>query len=481
LNVAQWHRNQLEAHYFDTAGAQLAAHGFSWRLRRENGQWVQTLKGHGGHLLQRLEHEVEVQAEAGGGMPRPDIARHSGSPAGRALAEAVGGALDDLSTLVVEQFHTRMERRARVMNVGDSQIELAFDQGKLYAKGHSAEVCELEIELKEGPAAGLFELARPWVTSHGLWLSTASKAQRGALLAEGRMHGPVVKAGVPALDWSMPPQALLRAIVANCLEQVLPNAGEIAAGSTEAEHIHQARVGLRRLRTALRELAEFATVLGTEQQQVLGTAFARLGEVRDQEAVGRTVLARLAAAGAPPGLAWPQPKGDLHTPGAAVRDASFQAVLLDLLAFTLAEPVEGTGCKHDGGCRKALRERLARLHKQVVRDGEQFTELSVEHQHRVRKRLKRLRYLAEFVAPLYGTHAVERYVEALRPAQDALGEHNDDAVGLDVFSHATGSQPEAWFAVGWLTAQQLESARGCRRALRKVGEAPRFWKKKRGR
>jgi inorganic triphosphatase YgiF len=481
LDIPHWHLTRLQAHYFDTAGAQLAAHGFSWRLRCENGQWVQTLKGDGDHLLQRLEDEVEMAPQAGREMPRPDLTRHRDSPAGQALAQALGGALDDLSTLVVEQFHTCVERRARVMNVGGTQVEAALDLGSVHAQGRHTAVCELELELKDGAPQGLFELARPWVVAHGLWLSTASKARRGALLAEGHAFGPVVKAGVPALAWSMAPRALLRAIVASCLEQILPNVGEIAAGSPEAEHVHQARVGLRRLRTALRELAALDPVLDEQRQQVLATAFSRLGEARDQETVAHAVLERLAQAGAPAGLQWPQPEGEMHSPQAAVRDPAFQAVLLDLLAYILAEPAQQTPCKHDGGCRKALRERLARLHKQVVRDGERFTELPLEHQHRVRKRLKRLRYLSEFLAPLYGAHAVERYVEALRPAQDALGEHNDDAVGLDAFHRATATQPQAWFAVGWLGAQQQASARECRRALRKVAEAPRFWKKKHGR
>ena len=44
------------------------------------------------------------------------------------------------------------------------------------------------------------------------------------------------------------------AVLQSCLNQILPNASELAAASGDSEHIHQLRVGIRRLRTALREL-----------------------------------------------------------------------------------------------------------------------------------------------------------------------------------------------------------------------------------
>lgn len=478
LGVARWHCTRLEAHYFDTAGGQLAAHGFSWRLRKEGRRWTQTLKGGGDHPLVRLEDEVDVAVEAGRDMPLPDVSRHARSRAGAALAAALGGSLADLSTLVLERFRTRVDRHSCLMEWGEAQVEVAFDHGSIAADARSLPLCELELELKAGSPAGLFRLARPWVAAHGLWLLSGSKAQRGELLASGKTHAPAVKADEPALQWSMTPRTLLQAIVSSCLAQILSNAGAIAAGSEEAEHVHQARVGLRRLRTALRELAEFGEVLDAERLAVLTTAFRRLGEVRDLETVGRAVEARLAAAGAPPGLQWPQPGADVHSAAAVVREPAFQGILLDLLDFTLGHERPGQdACQDTAACRKGLRRCLARLHRQVVRDGERFTEIGVERQHRVRKRLKRLRYLSEFVTSLYGPRAVERYVQALRPAQDALGVHNDDAVGLEAYRRAVAQQPQAWFAVGWLSAHQVESARDCRRALRKVAEAPRFWKK----
>ena len=65
----------------------------------------------------------------------------------------------------------------------------------------------------------------------------------------------------------------------------------------------------------------------------------------------------------------------------------------------------------------------------MLRDGNASRSLEPAEQHRVRKRLKRLRYLGEFVAPLFGARGRALSSTQLEPAQDALGRHNDDAVG----------------------------------------------------
>ncbi|WP_281078761.1 CHAD domain-containing protein [Variovorax paradoxus] len=139
--------------------------------------------------------------------------------------------------------------------------------------------------------------------------------------------------------------------------------------------------------------------------------------------------------------------------------------------------------------RRFLRKRLQRLHEQALRDGGRFESLDTDSQHRVRKRLKRLRYLAEFAAPLFETRdekksddksAAERYLKRLRPAQDALGEFNDEAVAMALYREATAHDARAWFAVGWFSARHAAGAAACREALEKIEGAPRFWKKGRG-
>jgi CHAD domain-containing protein len=96
----------------------------------------------------------------------------------------------------------------------------------------------------------------------------------------------------------------------------------------------------------------------------------------------------------------------------------------------------------------------------------------------VPKQLKRLRYLSEFVAPMFGIKRVERYLDHLRPAQDALGAHNDAVIALEKFRQATQVDPDAWFAVRWLEAHVAPSGRSCRKALARAADAAKFWKRR---
>ena len=96
----------------------------------------------------------------------------------------------------------------------------------------------------------------------------------------------------------------------------------------------------------------------------------------------------------------------------------------------------------------------------------------------MRKKLKRLRYLAEFVAPLFDADGARRYLAHLAPAQDALGAANDEASALAAFRTAARTDPRAWFAVGWLSARQDAATRASHKALRRIGKAPKFWKGK---
>ncbi len=48
---------------------------------------------------------------------------------------------------------------------------------------------------------------------------------------------------------------------------------------------------------------------------------------------------------------------------------------------------------------------------------------------------------------------LNNYIKRLAKAQETFGELNDYASALEYFSKLTPTHPEAWFAVGWLSAQ----------------------------
>ena len=129
----------------------------------------------------------------------------------------------------------------------------------------------------------------------------------------------------------------------------------------------------------------------------------------------------------------------------------------------------------DGSGLACLVGRLRKLERQVTRDARRFDELPFEAQHRARKRLKRLRYLAEFAAPAFARDDVRRWQRRVSQAQDALGRHVDRVLAGRHFAELAIRDPDAWFAVGWLRAKTARSARAARKALLRLRDADRFW------
>ncbi|HLL11043.1 MAG TPA: CHAD domain-containing protein, partial [Rubrivivax sp.] len=357
-----------------------------------------------------------------------------------------------------------------------TQVEAALDVGSVSSGARTTPIVEVELEHKSGPVQGLFDLATAWVAQHGLWLSTITKAHRGQrLLMEAAADGDTaraVSAGRALLLDGTDGASLLRALLQSTLDQVLANASEVADGVVAAPVIHQLRVGLRRLRTVVRELAALSPMLNAELDAPLSVVFGRLGQQRDLQALGPAVQPLLQAAGAPLSALPATPAAD---PVAAVRETAFQTALIALLALAHAGDERFARLSHKETLRHVA-GRLDKLHRGLAGESKHFEALPIARQHRARKRLKRLRYLAELTAALWPRKAAaQQYLKRLRAAQDALGTHNDVAVAAEAFRVAASRQPEAWFAAGYLQAHLAVTARGAGRALIKVADGKRFW------
>lgn len=427
---------RLQAAYFDTPDGRLAAAGVALRLRREGTRWVQTLKAAGDDAMTRLEHNVP-RGERSALPPAPDLALHAGTPAGERLAALLGAGEE-----LVCRYRTDIRRTQRAVRRQGALLELAFDQGRIVAGDAALPVCELEIELLRGEPAALLEAARTWVARHGLWLDLRSKAERGTLLAAGATRAEARKARAAAS-------------LGECVQQIAVNASQLASGDFGDEHLHQLRVGLRRLRSAL---ALFAS--GDEDDPLAAGAaelFRALGAARDQAAIAGPLRTQLAEAMHEAGLALAPPDWSTtpaEDPAQVVRATATQTWLLAALRAGLAAPANDD-----------LTGRLAAWHRRVRRDAKHFATLADEARHRLRKRLKRLRYAVEFSRGRLPAKKTARLLKALAELQTRLGALTDAVVALQALRDAPADDAAAAFARGWLAARRAALADACAPAL----------------
>ena len=498
-------RIRLRAAYFDTSNGALAAAGLALRLRKEGRVWVQTLKGTlpDGTSMTRAEHNVP-RAETGAAVPEIDPQLHADTPVGAALLKVLQGA----GGVLVQVIGTDIWRRTRSVRAAGGAVELAFDVGVITAgtavPPRRLPVCELEIELKRGSPQAVVATAQRWVARHGLWLDTRSKAELGHLLSRDDAMAEARRASEVKLSKAMTPAAALDQVLRSCLAQISVNASQIASGRSAPEHIHQLRVGLRRLRTALRffdgaQLAEAMDEVTREQLAVdAATLFRQLGQTRDRDAVAEPLAIELARALVAVGQSGELPPlaaaAEEVGPTVLVRQPITQRLMLNLISRAQGDEPEATtrpadsalGASTSGAVasnallplRRRLAKRLNRWHSQVLVDAQAFDTLDDEGRHRLRKRIKRLRYAIEFAASLFDQRAVRRYLKGLRALQERLGTVNDVAVGIALYSAMAPSDARALFALGWLASQRERALAACKPDLKRFNGSKRFWRER---
>lgn len=470
-------RQHLKARYFDTAQGALTTHGLIVRMRKEGSRWVQTAKGPTSSLLERLEHNFILAQQKAGSDPAVDLARHAGTPIGQAIAKALSVKVGEAFPALRLLYEMDVHRTTRLMEHSGSLVEIALDQGRIQSGTQSLALCELEVELKTGQPAHAVALARQWCADYGLSLSSISKSMKGQRLRNAGTTVPTVFAAAPEFHHDATGAQVVVAVLQSCLNHIVPNASEVAAASSDPHHVHQLRVGIRRLRTALRELDGLTDAFDPTWEPALVHVFRQLGEHRDHGHLERDLQPKLLAADGPR-VNFGQADKDIPDLGAAVRAPAFQDVLLSLIGFAHQfEPkVASQHVAARDAVKKLLRTRLKKLRSQALKAGGKFTELSDTDQHRVRKRLKRLRYLSEFSAPFFKSGKLNGFIDALKPAQDALGIYNDELIALQAYRKLAIEDPLAWFGVGWLAARRLPNAQDCLTTIEAFAKARPFWR-----
>ena len=221
--------------YFDSNELFLRDHGLTLRVRHIGDKRIQTIKSADHGIFERSEWEQPIESD------QPNLALAADTPLAPLLTDDIRNALKPV-------FETRIERTAYHLNGGDTDITIAFDEGRIVATGSSCAVSEIELELKRGEPAELFKLARTIGDIVPAQLDVKSKSERGFDLVE-KTSIAAEKAYEPELSAGTSAGRAFTLIARACLRQLLAN--ESAAKQRNAEALHQMRIALRRLRAAI--------------------------------------------------------------------------------------------------------------------------------------------------------------------------------------------------------------------------------------
>jgi triphosphatase len=460
---------RLVTTYFDTPNQDLARLGLSLRVRRAGGSRIQTIKSRGnggGAATVRGEWEWPTPSD------EPDLTLAAGTPPGDQLPPGLG---PELQPVIV----TDVVRTARTLEFEGATIEVALDSGSIKAGTGKESIHELELELREGRPAALYRLALELNAATPLAVEIESKAARGYRLKTGSLAG-AVKASPVDLDTDVEAADGFRQIIANGLRHLLANRAAALAG--DAEGVHQARIAIRRMRSALQlfepRLEEHTTAAFERELRRIGRV---VGEARDwdvfclealpksfdntEEACWGSLMREAADS---------RRRAAREASAREIHAASFTALVLGLSAWTESGR-ENRRLLGDSGLDRPLSDiapkLLDRMDQKVNRCGRDIgLRAPAASLHPLRKSLKKLRYSVEFLSSFYPGKAAKAFLRRLKKLQKSLGLVNDAAAAITRAEQlADDGRADLAVAVGALA---LSQERACSRARRKL---PRQW------
>jgi triphosphatase len=442
--------------YFDTDHHKLHKKGLMLRVRRIGNRRIQTVKASGTSVpIERSEWESEI-ANA-----EPDLKMIHGTP------------LEDLITTKVARrlkpvFETRIRRTTYSLSDSEGAVELTIDHGTINTGGASMPVCELELELKRGSRNHLFAIAQTLTRALPTQISLKSKAERGYQLIDGVNDLPV-KAFPVHLSTNYNARDSFNAIAFGCLKQIIDNVAAITRADLEG--VHQMRVGIRRLRAAM---SIFKEILGDEQTTAVKSELKwltrELAPAREFAVLLKRVAAPPKNRGGPRNgitslstLLERKQRAALARASEAVTSDRFRSLSFGIATWLKigrwVDPDDDLIRSRGNALIQAFAaDELQRRSRKVRKRGKDLAHLSAKERHKLRIRVKKLRYAAEFFSDLFQKKSAarhqKRFTSALKLLQTGLGDLNDIAVNKRLIAGVAA--PRHGFAVGLVTGHEEE-------------------------
>ena len=258
--------------------------------------------------------------------------------------------------------------------------------------------------------------------------------------------------GSPA-KWSRPPlggdvtvSTAFAALCTAALTQVAANAPGVARGD-DPEYLHQLRVGLRRLLSAMRS---FRPLLKRKRAKAvarpLREAMQVFGAARDWDVL-MTTLQRAQATPALRSSAERQRAGAAEQARAHAGSAEFHGAKNAVMRWLEDAPWRASA-EPDEPFAGYARTALVRAHRKLRARARGIDWRDRERRHAVRIALKRLRYSCDFFRGCFPARAVHRFLRRLGKLQDTLGELNDVAVAHALLAELAGNSDDVrrWLA-----------------------------------
>jgi triphosphatase len=349
---------------------------------------------------------------------------------------------------------------------------------------------EIELELKAGEETALYDFAVRLADALPMRLEMMSKAERGFLLAANDRPSPVRAAALQfSTDATL--DCTIEKIIASVLEQFVGNWPALTE-SRSPESIHQMRVALRRLRTALASFdrclpcAAFGTFRAEAKRIAAALAPAReldafrqlvedgpLTRYADERESFKALLAtfkeRRAAAYAIAQNLIDEPSTTMFVLKlrAFLAHRAWRNALSGAELLRLTEPAALFAA-----------ETLEWLHKRALKRGRKLLQKSPEERHRVRVALKNIRYTAEFFSSFFG--GARPYIRAVSKLQDGLGNSNDVSSATHHLRHvetAAGAQAvkATGIVLGWYGRGASNADDSLRDAWKSFERTRPFW------
>jgi CHAD domain-containing protein len=473
LRAGRAHSSGLELVWHDTPEGALAEQGLSLCARHSGRQrrW-------------RLERPAPSAPGAG-----PAQLAESASPESLPVAHVLAAGLP-APLLPVAAFAGRL--RTLPLGAAGGGVSVKILQGRLRAVAGEHPVCRVRLS---GPPDAVGALAEELAPAARLRVPDLPLAF-AALATAGRAVPPRAL-GAPMLAADMSVGDAFAHIVGH-LAGALQHWAPAAVRGEATEPVHQMRVALRRLRSATalfrRAVNCPALEMARTELKALGQ---RLGPARDWDVfIGETAgsiaerfpdeatITRLMATAA-------RRRTESYT---ALREylegPPFCALLLRLACLAvlrpwqrLPPPAEGDAVAEQqaqalaGSLADYAAHALRRRWRNTLAPGADLSGLSGEELHALRIQCKRLRYAAEFFAPLFSARDSKRFIRRLSILQEQLGLLNDGSVASHLMAELGGIARgyAAGLVIGHVTATQPKARAEVIQAWRKFRRLEPFW------